>query len=139
MAEPKTRETDADVHQFLESVADERRRADARAVLAIMQEITGEPLRMWGKSIVGLGHYHYRYASGREGDWFLVGLSPRKAALTLYVMDGFSDYDDVMSRLGTYRTGKSCLYIKRLSDVDEGALRELITSSVAHLKQKYPG
>jgi hypothetical protein len=132
VAELKTKPTDDDVEEFLDSVQDPARRQDARDVCALMAEVTGEPARMWGPSMVGFGSYHYRYASGREGDWFVVGLSPRKAALTVYLMDGFSRRDELLGRLGRHTTGKSCLYLKRLSDVDTAVLRELVAASVAY-------
>lgn len=138
MSKNKTQPTHADVHAFLDGVADEQKRADSYRLLEIMEEITGEPPVMWGSSIVGFGKYHYRYESGREGDFFLAGFSPRKQALTLYIMAGFSRYDELMARLGKYKTGKSCLYIKRLADVDEEVLRTLIAESVAWMRQKYP-
>ena len=93
---------------------------------------------MWGPGIVGFGQYHYRYESGREGDWFLTGFSPRKANLTLYIMAGFERYEDLMSRLGPHKTGKSCLYVKRLPDLDKGVLRELVEASVAHMRRTHP-
>jgi len=138
MAELKTRPTDADVTAFLDAVPDERKRADAHTVCALMAEITGAPAKMWGKNIVGFGNYDYTYASGRSGSWFEAGFSPRKTALTLYVMSGFSGEDDLMSRLGKHTTGKSCLYIKRLSDVDMAVLRELVERSVATIRERYP-
>jgi len=138
MAELKTRPTDADVTAFLDSVPDERKRSDAHTVCALMAEITGAPAKMWGKNIVGFGNYDYTYASGASGSWFEAGFSPRKTALTLYVMSGFSGEDDLMSRLGKHTTGKSCLYIKRLSDVDMAVLRELVERSVATIRERYP-
>ncbi len=138
MAELKTKENDASVDEFIDAVSDETKRADARAVCALMAEATGEPARMWGASIVGFGHYHYRYASGREGDWFLVGFSPRARNLTLYVMPGFANYGELLERLGKHKTGKSCLYVNKLADVDEAALRELVFESVAFMREKYP-
>lgn len=137
MAELKTRPNDGDVDAFLESVDDPKRREDCRAVVELMADVTGEPPRMWGDSIIGFGQYHYVYDSGREGDWFLTGVSPRKQSLTVYIMAGFDRYDALMDRLGKHRTGQSCLYINRLEDVDTGTLRELIRSSVAHLRAKY--
>src|SRR4029079_7064092 len=130
MAGPKTRPTDADVGAFLESVPDGRRRDDARAVCRLMQEITGEEPVLWGTSIVGFGSTPLRYASGRELDWPLVGFSPRKAATTVYLMDGCEERDDLLARLGPHSVGKSCLYLKRLSDVDLDVLRELVAESV---------
>lgn len=138
MSENKTRPTDASVEAFLDAVDDDGKRSDARVLVDMMAEVTGARGVMWGSSIVGFGSYHYRYASGREGDFLEVGFSPRKRALTIYVMPGFSDYDDLLERLGKHTTGKSCLYVKRLSDIDLGALRELLTRSVAYLREKYP-
>ncbi len=138
MADLKTRPHEGSVSAFLDSVADERKRADSYAVLALMQEVTGEEPRMWGPGIVGFGAYRYRYESGREGEWPLTGFSPRKQNLTLYIMPGFDRYEALMERLGRYRTGKSCLYLKRLEDVDVGVLRELVDRPVSHMKSKYP-
>ena len=138
MSDMKTKPTAASVDAFIDAVDDERKRADARAVAAMMAEITGAPARMWGPSIIGFGSYHYRYASGREGDFLETGFSPRKRALTLYIMAGFSEYEDLLAKLGKHTTGKSCLYVKRLTDVDESVLRELIERSVAYIRRKYP-
>lgn len=137
MAELKTQENDASVEAFLASVDHDKRREDSFAMLALMKEVTGEEPRMWGTSIVGFGHYHYKYKSGREGEWFLTGFSPRKQNLTLYIMSGFDDYDALLARLGKYKTGKSCLYVKRLDDVDEGVLQQLIDESVQHMRNIY--
>jgi hypothetical protein len=137
MAELKTKPRRASVRKFLESVADEKRRTDSFEVLEIMQQITGEEPKMWGPSIVGFGTYHYKYASGREGDWMVTGFSPRKQALTLYIMAGFSRYDDLMATLGKFKTGKSCLYINRLEDVHLPTLKRLIRESVKHIKRAY--
>lgn len=130
MAEPKTRPTDADVGAFLESVPDERRRDEARTVCRLLQEVTGEEPVLWGTSIVGFGSVRLRYASGRELDWPVTGFSPRKAATTVYLMDGFEERDDLLARLGPHSTGRSCLYLKRLADVDLDVLRELVAESV---------
>lgn len=138
MAALKTQPTDEDVTAFLNSIEDERKRADALATCALMGEVTGEPPRMWGKNMVGFGSYDYLYASGKSGTWFLAGFSPRKTSLTLYVMSGFAGADDLMARLGKHKTGKSCLYLKRLSDVDEEVLRKLVAGSVATMKERYP-
>lgn len=135
MSELKTRPTDDSVEGFLNSVEDDRKREDAFALLRLMREATGEEAVMWGDSIVGFGSYHYRYASGREGDWFLAGFSPRKRNLTLYIMAGFDEYDDLLERLGKFKTGKSCLYLNRLSDVDDQVLRELVRRSAEHVAQ----
>lgn len=129
MAEPKTTRTTADVGEFLAAVADERRRADAQALCALMAEATGAAPAMWGSAIVGFGTYHYRYASGRQGDWPPVGLAPRKQALTLYVAEGFERHAGLLARLGPVTTGKGCLYIKRLAEVDAEALRELVKAA----------
>jgi hypothetical protein len=133
VAEPKTKKNQASVAEFLAGVADPKRRADAEAATALMAEVTGAEPTMWGGSIVGFGSYHYRYASGREGDWPAVGLSPRKQALTIYLSAGFDGYDDLLARLGPHSTGKSCLYVKRLSDVDDEVLRELVRAGFRQL------
>jgi hypothetical protein len=133
MAELKTQKTDASVTEFLESVANERRRQDGFAIFELMREVTGEEPAMWGSSIVGFGSYRYTYASGREGEWPLVGFSPRKQNLTLYIMDGFDAYDSLLGELGKYRTGKACLYINKLEDVDQETLRKLVKQSVDHM------
>lgn len=138
MAENKTKATDADVLEFLNSVTDERKRQDALAVMELMQEVTGEKPTMWGSSIVGFGSYHYKYASGREGDSCLTGFSPRKQNLVLYIMGGFEQYDALMAKLGKHTTGSACLYIKRLSDLDLGVLRELVAESVEYMKRTHP-
>ncbi|GAB4575150.1 MAG: hypothetical protein Kow0077_25240 [Anaerolineae bacterium] len=135
MATLKTRPTDASVQAFLERQNDPQRREDCFTLVKLMQEVTGEPPVMWGDSIVGFCRYHYRYASGREADWFLVGFAPRKQALTLYIMSGFTAYDALLETLGKYKTGKSCLYVKRLADVDQAALRELVQQSVEHMRR----
>jgi hypothetical protein len=133
MAELKTKLTDASVEDFLDGIADERKRQDSYTILTMMQEVTGAKAKMWGDSIVGFGSYHYKYASGREADWMLVGFSPRKQNLTLYIMSGFEQYDQLLQRLGKHSTAKSCLYIKRLADVDLAVLRELVKLSVEHM------
>lgn len=130
MAELKTKETAESVPAFLDKIADKGRREDCLAVVDIMRDATKEEPRMWGSSIVGFGRYRYKYGSGREGEWMITGFSPRKSDLTLYIMPGFEPFADVMKRLGKYKTGKSCLYIKKLADVDLDVLRELVTSSV---------
>lgn len=131
--EPKTTRTDASVAEFLGMVPDPKRRADAEEVCDLMREITGLEPAMWGPSIVGFGQYHYRYASGREGDWPAVSFSPRKQNLTLYISDGYDQYAELLARLGPHSTGRSCLYIKRLSDVDTDVLRALIKDGFEHL------
>ncbi|WP_433825070.1 DUF1801 domain-containing protein [Actinoplanes sp. CA-015351] len=133
MAEPKTVRTEQGVDEFLAAVADPKRRADAVAALALIRDATGAEPTMWGTAIVGFGTYHYRYATGTEGDWPAVGMSPRKQALTLYVSAGFDAYPGLLERLGPHRTGKSCLYLKRLADVDQEVLRELVKAGYEHL------
>jgi Domain of unknown function (DU1801) len=135
MAEVKTQPNDRDVDAFLDSVPDPKRRADAEAVRDLMAEVSGEPARMWGDSIVGFGSQHLRYASGRELDWFTVGFSPRKQNTTIYLTEGFEAYEELLGRLGPHSLGKSCLYVKRLDDVDTAVLRQLVTDSVARARQ----
>ena len=138
MAELKTKKTNASVATFIAALPDEHTRADCTALVRLMKKVTKAPPRMWGSSIVGFGTYSYTYASGRTGDWPVCGFSPRKAALTLYVMAGFDRYDDLMARLGKFKTGKSCLYLRRLADVDTQVLEALVSESVAYMKQRYP-
>jgi len=135
MSDLKTQRNAGDVRAYLERVANQRRREDSLVVLDIMGEITGEAAEMWGSSIVGFGSYRYKYASGREGDWFLTGFAPRKQSLTLYIMPGFDRYESLMSRLGKYKTGKSCLYINKLDDVNLDVLKELIAASVERMRR----
>ena len=137
MAKPKSTANESSVTTFLDSVENETRREDARVVCALMEKITGETPTMFGTSMIGFGSYHYKYASGREGDWFLTGLSPRKQNLVVYIMPGFSQYEDLISGLGKHKTGKSCLYLNRLVDIDLDVLSELIRLSVSHMKEKY--
>jgi hypothetical protein len=138
MPDNKTEPIDKDVMGFLHAIPDQQRREDCLALVALMREATGEPPRMWGGPIVGFGQYHYRYASGREGDWFLAGFSPRKQNLTIYVMAGFDRYDELLASLGKHTTDKSCLYIKRLADVDQPTLKELVRQSAAHIAATNP-
>lgn len=133
MAEPKTKPTQASVKEFLNQVPDKERREDCFAVAKIMEEITGEKPKMWGPSIVGFGTYHYKYASGREGDWPVAAFSPRKKDLTVYLMPGFDNRTELMQKLGKHSTGKSCLYIKRLSDIHLPTLKKLIKVSLKYL------
>ena len=130
MAELKTRVNDQSVTAFLDKVVDDQRRQDCYTILEMMKNATGAEPKMWGDSIVGFGSYHYKYATGREADWLLIGFSPRKQNLTLYFMTGFTDYESILGRLGKFTTGKGCLYIKKLDDVNLAALQELITQSV---------
>lgn len=133
MSENKTVPTSADVEEFLNNVEHPTRQADGRVLLKMMQEITGKAPKMWGPTIIGFGQYHYIYESGREGDAMVTGFSPRKARLSLYIMDGFQEYDALLGKLGKYKVGKSCLYINKLADVDLDILRQLIKLSVDHM------
>lgn len=135
MSELKTKPTNASVEKFLNQVTDETRREDCFKVAKMMEEITGEKPKMWGPSIVGFGSYHYKYASGQEGDWPIAAFSPRKQDLTLYLLPGFQEHADLMQQLGKHRTGKSCLYLKGLSDVHVPTLKKLIRESVKRMKQ----
>jgi hypothetical protein len=137
MATQKTRETAASVEEFLNGIENRTRREDGLAMLELMREVTGEQARMWGSSIVGFGSYHYVYESGREGDAMLTGFSPRKQNLAIYVMPGFSAYDSLLDKLGKHKTGKSCLYINKLADVDLKVLRTLLRRSVQVMRKKY--
>jgi hypothetical protein len=130
MAELKTKPTQVDVLDFLGKLSDDQRRNDCLVVLELMKAATGADPLMWGASIVGFGRYQYRYESGRTGEWPVIGFSPRKNDLTLYIMPGFDRYESLLARLGKHKTGKSCLYLKRLSDVDLVVLKELIEESV---------
>ena len=138
MTTNKTQANDASVADFIDAVEHDTRRGDARILLEMMQRITGCPPVMWGSSIVGFDEYHYKYDSGREGDLFIIGFSPRKSAMSVYVMPGFSEYDGLMAKLGKHKTGRSCLYINKLADVDLGVLEELIRRSVETMRAKYP-
>jgi hypothetical protein len=135
MAELKTKVNKANVDKFLKGVKDEQTRNDCYKILDVLQKATKAEPKMWGTSIVGFGNYHYKYASGREGDWFLAGFSPRKQNLTLYIMSGFDEYDSLMKKLGKHATGKSCLYIKKLEDIDMKVLKELVAKSVKHMQK----
>lgn len=134
-AELKTKLNDASVDDFINTVPDEQIRADCFEIIKIMKQVTKAEPKMWGSSIVGFGSYHYKGASGREGDWMLVGFSPRKQNLTLYIMAGFDRYEALLKKLGKFSTGKSCLYIKKLADVDKKVLKELVSESVQFMKK----
>lgn len=138
MADQKTKPTEQSVEGFLSKVPDEQVRDDCYALIDLMKKMTGEEPKMWGPSIVGFGRYHYKYDSGHEGYSCLTGFSPRKPAITLYVMPGFEGHSNLVGRLGKHNAGKGCLYIKRLADVDQATLEELISKSVQHLKAIYP-
>jgi hypothetical protein len=133
--ELKTKVNDASVEGFLNSVSDVSTREDCFEILKLMEQVTKEPPKMWGASIVGFGSYHYKGAGGREGDWMLTGFSPRKQNLTLYLMGGFEQYQDLLQKLGKYKTSVGCLYIKKLDDVDKAVLKELIAENVKRMKE----
>ena len=135
MAELKTKSTNESVTRFLDNLPEARRRRDCYTLLELMQQATKSEPRMWGSSIVGFGTYHFHYDSGREGDWFLVGFSPRKQSLTLYVMSGFDQYENLLGQLGKHSVGKSCLYIKKMDDIDLPTLKKLIQHSVKHMQK----
>ncbi len=137
MAENKTKVTKTSVAQYLNAIENPQRRADAKKVAAMMRKATGKRARLWGTSIVGFGTYHYKYASGREGDWILVGFSPRKQNLVVYIMPGFKEFPALMKKLGKYKTGKSCLYLNKLDDVDAAVLEKLIGQSVKVMRKRY--
>lgn len=136
MSEPKTLPSSASVADYLAAVPDAQRRADCQLLLAWMQAATGESPVLWGPSIVGFGTYRYTYASGRSGTWPVIGFAPRKTDLSIYIMPGFERFAALLQRLGRHKTGKSCLYIKRLADIDTGVLRELIGAAVAAMAAK---
>ena len=137
MAELKTKKNNASVTEFMKGVDDPGQRADCRKISAMMKKATGSPPKMWGTSIVGFGSYSYSNSAGKDFEWMLTGFSPRKQATSVYIMPGFEKFDALMKKLGRYKTGKSCLYIKRLEDVDEGILQKLIEESVKHMRKTY--
>jgi hypothetical protein len=139
VAELKTKKTEASVEDFLAGITPEKKRKDAIAVCDLMRKVTKSEPKMWGTSIVGFGSYHYKYESGHEGDSCIVGFSPRKASLTLYIMPGLANYDALLSKLGKFKTGKSCLYINTLDDIDVPTLREIIKTAVADMKKRKQG
>ena len=136
MADLKTQPTASDVGAFLDSISPDGRRDDCRALTAILERATGASPKMWGSSIVGFGDYHYKYASGREGDTFVAGFSPRRQDLTLYFTTPLEAHADLIARLGKARIGKGCVHVKRLEDIDEAALVELVTRAVAHAEER---
>lgn len=137
MPELKTGKNNGSVNKFLESVENIQRKKDALKVLNLMKKVTGEEPKMWGSSIIGFGQYHYKYDSGREGDWFKTGVSPRKQNLSIYIMAGFDKYSQLLTKLGKFKTGKSCLYINKLEDVDIKILEKLILESLKYMTKKY--
>jgi Domain of unknown function (DU1801) len=137
MSENKTKPTDATPQEFLATVEPEKRRAQSFELLKFFEDITGWKARMWGPSIIGFGEYHYKYDSGREGDFLATGFSPRKANLVLYIIPGYQDYGPILERLGKHKLGKSCLYINKLEDIDMEVLAELVRAGLADLSKKY--
>ena len=137
MTENKTKPNADSVDDFLASIPDEKKRQDTYEIMGMMEVITGSSPKMWGTSIIGFGAYYYHYRSGRQGEWALTGISPRARNVTVYIMPGFSNWQHLMSKLGKYKTGKSCLYLKKLEDVDREVLYELIKETVAFMKTKY--
>jgi len=138
MAELKTTQNDKSVTAFLNGIADEKKRQDSFTILELMQQVTGLEPKMWGDSIVGFGTYHYKYASGRQGDSPLTGFSPRKQNLTLYITSGFDQYEALLQDLGKHKTGKACLYINKIADIDLQVLKELVEQSVEHMRKTNP-
>lgn len=138
MAKNKTAETQVSVNNFINTVADEKKRAEAFKLLKIFEEETGYPAKMWGPSIIGFGSYHYKYASGHEGDAPLAGFSPRKDAVSLYTYQAADNREEMLQRLGKHKAAKGCVYIKKTEDVDESVLREMIRASVKTLQELYP-
>lgn len=137
MAERKTKKNDSSVKAFVDGVADERRRKDCRAAMKLLARATGKRPKMWGSSIIGYGTYSKEDPAGKSAEWPVVAVSPRKSDLTIYIMPGFERFSGLMGKLGKHRTGRSCLYIKRLSDVDLPTLEKLIQESVAEMKRRY--
>ena len=135
MAELKTKQNEQSVEDFLGSVPDEKRRQDCFTVLELMKKVSGQEPKMWGANIIGFGNYKYKYASGREGEWFITGFSPRKQNLTLYIMSGFTRYNEFLAKLGKHKTGKSCLHINKLEDVNLSVLEEMIKNSVDNVNK----
>ncbi len=138
MAENKTKKTDVNPQSYIDAIKKDDRRADCQKILEMMAEITGWEPKMWGATIVGFGEYHYKYDSGREGDALRIGFSSRAQNISIYIMPGYQDFADELARLGKYKIGKACLYINRLSDVDEAVLREIMTKGLRLLEEKYP-
>ncbi len=133
----KTKKNKRSVSVFLNSIQDSERKKDAKRTLALMIEVTGEKPAMWGTSIVGFGDYHYKYESGREGDFFITGFSPRKQNLTIYVMPGYRDYGSLMKKLGPHKLGRSCLYIRHLDDIHIPTLKKLVARGYKDMKTKF--
>ena len=133
----KTQATGASVEEFIAAIESPEMKADCERLVQMMSDATGEKPRLWGPSIVGFGEYHYKYESGREGDFLRVGFAPRKRNLSIYIMPGFEEFQPLMDRLGKHSTGASCLYVKRLADIDEQVLDELIRASLVEMRKRY--
>ena len=138
MKKLKTQPNKKSVEKFLKSIESPVRQKDSYEILNLLKDITKREPIMWGESIIGFGSFHYKYKSGREGDWMRIGFSPRKQNLTLYIMDGFDKYDKLLGKLGKYKTGKSCLYLNNLKDIDKSVLKELLLESIKYMSQEYP-
>ena len=136
MAELKTKLNDASVEDFLNTIEDENKRKFAFSIMDMMKKVTKAEPKMWGDSIVGFGSYRYKYKSGKEGDWMLVGFSPRKLNMTVYIMSGFSKYEELLQNMGKFKTSKACLYIKKQEDIDMKILKQIVTESVKYIKNK---
>lgn len=136
MAELKTQQTDASVEDFLNKVEDEKKRKDSFEILELIRKVTGEEPKMWGPGIVGFGTYRLKYPNGREIDWMLTGFSPRKQNLTIYIMTGFDHYEEMLQNLGKFKTGKSCLYIKKIEDINKEILERMIRAAVEFLRNR---
>lgn len=137
MSQNKTHPTDQSVKSFIDSLDDQQKIADSYSLIELMKQITGCEPKMWGPSIIGFDQYHYKYESGREGDFLKVGFSPRKRELSIYLMCSFDKNDELMKKLGKHRTGKSCLYVKRLEDINMDVLRDLVQESVKYVDERY--
>lgn len=138
MAKVKTAQNNQSVSAFIASVENEQRKADSQVLLTLFQELSGEEPKMWGDSIIGFGAYHYKYKSGREGEWFLTGFSPRKQNLTVYIMGGFSPHEESLKNLGKYKNSTGCLYINKLTDIDMEVLKEIIVKSIKVIQKAHP-
>lgn len=137
MAKNKTQPTEQSVKSFIDSLDDQQKIADSYSLIELMKEVTGCEPKMWGPSIIGFDQYHYNYESGREGDWLKTGFSPRKREFSIYIMSGFAKHDQLMKKLGNHRTGKSCLYVKKLEDINMDVLRDLVQESIKYVDEKY--
>ena len=137
MSENKTQPTAANVTEFLQGIDDSQKQADTQQIVEIMERVSGYPATMWGESLIGFGQYTYTYKSGRTGEWSLVGVSPRARNISIYIMPGFDQYQDLMQQLGKHKVGRSCLYINKLADVDVKVLETLIERSVKDMKERY--